>query len=172
MSLVSNFQIAMLCYNENYDFKKQFHRRKFTPEEDQALIYFVCKNGSYDWKKISEYMPGRTAKQCRDRYCNYLSEKTINEPWKKEEDEILLKYLSFVGPKWVEISKHIPGRSGSNVKNRWYKHLCKYYTYIPEELTYRIESNIPKIPTKRTQKKEKTNFDNIIKQYSIESLLI
>ena len=43
-------------------------------------------------------MPGRSAKQCRDRYVNYLLEPQKKEPWKDEEDEIisnrLMNYIS------------------------------------------------------------------------------
>jgi hypothetical protein len=31
-----------------------------------------------------------------------------------------------IGPKWVEISKYLVGRSGNDVKNRWHKHLAKW----------------------------------------------
>ena len=30
-----------------------------------------------------------------------------------------------LGNHWVEISKHLEGRSGNSVKNRWHKHLKK-----------------------------------------------
>jgi hypothetical protein len=70
-------------------------------------------------------MPGRTARQCRDRYKNYLMESLVNAPWSPEEDAILLDRFQLLGPKWVEIGKLLHGRSGNNVKNRWYKHLKK-----------------------------------------------
>lgn len=167
-----------ICYNknDNYEYKKQYYKRKkFTPEEDKALKFFVYKTGSFDWKKISEFMPGRTAKQCRDRYCNYLSETIIDEPWSKEEDDVLLYYLSFIGPKWVEISRHIPGRSGSNVKNRWHKHLCKIFAYIPDKINMTkngFEISTKKIVSIKDSKNiEKKDDNNVLKQYSIESLL-
>jgi hypothetical protein len=38
---------------------------------------------------------------------------------------VLIAKFHQIGPKWVEIGKLLSGRSGNNVKNRWYKHLCK-----------------------------------------------
>jgi hypothetical protein len=38
---------------------------------------------------------------------------------------MLLDRFRLLGPKWVEIGKLLHGRSGNNVKNRYYKHLKK-----------------------------------------------
>ena len=46
-------------------------RRKFTPGEDERLRNIVLRNGPKKWQKIALEMPGRTARQCRDRYQNY-----------------------------------------------------------------------------------------------------
>lgn len=100
-------------------------RIKFTPQEDTTLKYLIKEFGCHDWKRIASMMPGRNPKQCRDRFTNYLSDIHIEGPWQKEEDEILLSLLSIIGRKWVEISQHIPGRTGNDCKNRWYKHLYK-----------------------------------------------
>ena len=146
-------------------------RKKFTPEEDEILKMLLNQDKSYNWKNVSEFLPGRTPKQCRDRYANYLSNYISNEPWKKEEDELLLMYLSLFGTKWVEISHHIPGRSGNNVKNRWYKHLCKYYTFIPSNGN--SLTNTIKISSNNNEKiKKEKNYQIIKEKYSISSLLI
>lgn len=124
--------------NDFYSEKSQIcpikKRKMFTTQEDQILLNLVQKIGSKNWEKISKLMPGRSPKQCRDRYCNYLSEPIKKEAWNAEEDEVLLSLLMIIGPKWVEISKYLPGRSGSNVKNRWYKHLIKKYSFLNEEM--------------------------------------
>jgi hypothetical protein len=49
----------------------------------------------------------------------------VNRPWSPEEDSILIERYHLLGPKWVEIGKLLNGRSGNNVKNRWYKHILK-----------------------------------------------
>ena len=140
-------------------------RRKFTPQEDERLKFLFFHIGSHNWTTISKYMPGRTPKQCRDRYCNYLSQPHKKEPWSPEEDKIILKMLSLIGPKWVEISKYIPGRSGSNVKNRWYKHLRKINQNEKLLVSLKVSKEKPKDETQN-------NVVNPLDQYSISSLLI
>jgi hypothetical protein len=70
-------------------------------------------------------MPARTARQCRDRYKNYLVEDLVCEAWSPQEDAVIVDKFREIGPKWVEISKFLNGRSGNHVKNRWHKHLSK-----------------------------------------------
>lgn len=43
-------------------------RKKFSPEEDEQLKKLVEKMGSKKWGNIAKFMPGRTGRQCRDRY--------------------------------------------------------------------------------------------------------
>jgi hypothetical protein len=100
-------------------------RCKFSLEEDNKLRSLVAGLGTRSWDRIGCFMPGRTARQCRDRYKNYLMDSLVNRPWTPEEDSILIDRFHLLGPKWVEIGKLLNGRSGNNVKNRWYKHITK-----------------------------------------------
>ncbi|OHS97144.1 hypothetical protein TRFO_36701 [Tritrichomonas foetus] len=95
-------------------------RRKFTPAEDQLLLQMIEVNGPHRWDSIAESMPGRSGRQCRDRYKNYLMETLKNGPWTPEEDELLTKKYIEYGSHWSLISKFFPGRSTNNIKNRWY----------------------------------------------------
>ncbi|KAK8888763.1 hypothetical protein M9Y10_033502 [Tritrichomonas musculus] len=154
-------------------------RQKFTPQEDDKLKYLISENGTHNWNIISQEMPGRSAKQCRDRYCNYLSAPHSNLPWRTEEDQILLSLLSVIGTKWVEISRYLPGRSGPNVKNRWYKHLNKIYSYQPNEdinnniIDIKKETNDQLINSNDDDNKNEIDpYDKLIMQYSISALLI
>jgi hypothetical protein len=105
--------------------KEVLPRRKFTPEEDSQLRVLVDKIGTKTWDEIAQFLPDRTARQCRDRYQNYLVGSLVTRPWTPEEDALLIEKFHQMGPKWVAIGKLLSGRSGNNVKNRWYKHLCK-----------------------------------------------
>ena len=102
-------------------------RTKFTQEEDNKLRKLVEKYGTKNWEEISKHMPRRCGRQCRDRYCNYLEPGLSSTEWTEEEDALVLELYSKYGNHWVEISKHLSGRSGNNVKNRWYKYLYKLY---------------------------------------------
>jgi len=115
-------------------------RRKFTHEEDERLRSLVEGFGTSHWESISQFMPNRTARQCRDRYKNYLLDSIIVAPWQPEEDEIIRLKFGEVGPRWVEIAKCLTGRSGNHVKNRWHKHLSKKNP-LPQK------ARLPKFPS-------------------------
>jgi hypothetical protein len=99
-------------------------RHLFTPDEDRRLRALVGRLGTKNWEDVVRYLPGRTARQCRDRYKNYLTDSLTIRPWTPEEDAFLIEQFHQIGPKWVQIGKLLSGRSGNNVKNRWHKHLC------------------------------------------------
>jgi hypothetical protein len=105
--------------------RQQSARRKFTAGEDEKLKDLVERYGTKSWEEIAQYMPERSARQCRDRFKNYLDNELISDPWQPHEDQLLLQKYREIGPKWVEISRLLPGRSGNTVKNRWHKHLSK-----------------------------------------------
>ena len=94
-------------------------RRKFTPEEDQQLRMLVEENGAHKWDYIAASMPGRTGRQCRDRYQNYLCPGISRDEWTQEEERLLLEKHAEYGPQWAKISKFFQGRTGTALKNRW-----------------------------------------------------
>jgi hypothetical protein len=102
-------------------------RRKFSAQEDQKLRNLVDTMGTKSWEAIAKFMGDRTARQCRDRFKNYLLDHLITEPWTPEEDAIVIQQFQLIGPKWADIGKLLSGRSGNNVKNRWHKHLHRLY---------------------------------------------
>lgn len=108
-------------------------RKRFTPEEDRTLKALVAKMGSKIWDEIALHMPNRTARQCRDRYSNYLFKEITHQPWTPEEDRLILEKYQEYGPHWVKIAKHLNGRSGNNIKNRWHKCLSKKSLGRPPE---------------------------------------
>jgi hypothetical protein len=101
------------------------HRSRFTLEEDIKLRSLVNNLGTKNWDEIARFMPSRSARQCRDRFKNYLRDCLVTNPWTSQEDALVIRQYHLIGPKWVEIGKMLSGRSGNNVKNRWHKHLCK-----------------------------------------------
>jgi hypothetical protein len=111
--------------------KQTLPRRKFTLEEDMKLRTLVESLGTKSWEEIARFIPERSARQCRDRYKNYLLESLVTEPWTPEEDALVVQKYHQIGPMWVEIGKMLSGRSGNNVKNRWHKHLCKLDEPMP-----------------------------------------
>ena len=106
--------------------KSKTHRVPFTKEEDDQIIELTEKYGYNQWNVISSYIKGRTAKQCRDRYSNYLVPGFFKGEWSKEEDSLLIKMYNQFGKKWSILKRFFPNRSSHSIKNRWNYFLSKH----------------------------------------------
>lgn len=95
----------------------------WSKEEDQLLVMLISQEFS-NWGHLSRQMPGRTAKQCRERWFHYLDPSIRHTPFTAEEDELILKIQSEIGNKWAKIAENLPGRSANSIKTR-YLALCK-----------------------------------------------
>lgn len=95
------------------------HKRQFTAQEDQLLRKAVEKYGTKKWEIVSQLVPGRNVRQCRERWENYVDPSLKQRKWTLEEDEILIKVYDRLGPRWRLITGHFDGRSVNNVKNRY-----------------------------------------------------
>lgn len=98
---------------------KPHPKEKFTPAEDVKLRALVQFLGTSSWNKVAEYMGTRNARQCRDRYKNYLAPNLSTRPWTLEDDEKLNNLINTMGRKWSQIAKEFPGRTDINIKSRW-----------------------------------------------------
>lgn len=94
-------------------------KSKFTPEEDTKLSDLVREYGSDDWPQIARLMPGRNARQCKDRWNNFLSPAVVNGPWTEEEEATLCTRFAMLGNSWKLIATFFPGRTEINVKSHW-----------------------------------------------------
>ena len=100
-------------------------RKKFSHEEDEQLKMLVNTMGCRKWDNIAKFMSGRTGRQCRDRYQNYLSPGYSSEKWTEEEDELLLCKYQEIGSKWSKMVVFFKKRNANALKNRWYYYLSK-----------------------------------------------
>ncbi|OHT12834.1 Myb-like DNA-binding domain containing protein [Tritrichomonas foetus] len=94
-------------------------RKKFTPEEDEILRDLVGKMGPKKWDEIALQIPGRSGRQCRDRYNNYLVPGFFNGQWSPEEDRLLSERVREIGSQWSKIATFFVNRSANALKNRW-----------------------------------------------------
>lgn len=103
--------------------KKPHPKSKFTDEEDAILRELVEQYGESDWHVIAGHMNGRNARQCRERWRNYLCPDVENGPWTEVEDKLLDEKYALYGPKWKLIATFFRARTDINVKSRWQVHV-------------------------------------------------
>lgn len=104
-------------------------REKFLPEEDEKLRKLVENYGTNSWETISQNMPGRNARQCRERWKHYLSSAKSKEPWTPEEDMLLYQKMEEFGPKWTKIATFFEDRTDIQVKSRWMQKFASHSNF-------------------------------------------
>jgi hypothetical protein len=110
------------------------HKRNlFTAKEDAHLRDLVTRFGIESWEKICASMPGRTCRQCRERWFNYLSPSVRIGPWSDGENALLLEKVCELGLRWKSLVIHFPGRTDINIRNR-YRQLQKSLGVSPETI--------------------------------------
>ena len=97
----------------------------WTQEEDQKLIAWVNKEGPGRWAQAASLIPGRSGKQCRERWFNNLNPDVKKGNWSIAEDELIFNLYQKYGSSWSKIAKYIPGRTENSIKNRFYSTLRK-----------------------------------------------
>jgi hypothetical protein len=110
---LSKFVLVMPKY------KKEFIRRNWTKQEDDLLISATKRNGQNDWPVIAEEISYRTPRQCRERWKTYLNPEIKQTPWTRNEDNELLSAHDLHNLKWAAISRLLPGRTPTNIRNRY-----------------------------------------------------
>ncbi|RWS06828.1 snRNA-activating protein complex subunit 4-like protein [Dinothrombium tinctorium] len=99
--------------------------------EDKVLIaavrkYGISKNNGNEkkqnkrWQKVAYFLPGRTNRQCRERYTLRLGvkERKIGN-YSIEEDKLILKYAKLFNYEWVKIEEMIKERNAKQIANRF-----------------------------------------------------
>eukprot|EP00904_Undaria_pinnatifida_P009906 jgi/Undpi1/6045/HiC_scaffold_2.g01319.m1 len=90
---------------------------QWSSKEDSVLMK-LATSGYKNWGVLSNHMPGRTSKQCRERWCHHLNP-TINKgAYSPEEDKIIVETQARLGNKWSQIAARLPGRTENSIKIR------------------------------------------------------
>jgi hypothetical protein len=94
-------------------------RSKFSVEEDSKLLDAVMRLGTAKWGAVARDVGNRNARQCRERWRNYVNPNLVpSNPWTDEEDAILVSLLLEMGGRWMAIHQLFPSRSVHDLKNR------------------------------------------------------
>lgn len=152
----------------NNNNQNKIKRAHFTAEEDERLKMLVAKYGEDKWSQISKEMNGRSTRQCRERWNNNLSPSIIKAKWTKEDDALLFKVISEIGLKWKVIEKFFPGRTSTNIKNRYncLKRFDELYRDTISSLNASKQNKIQKIASpKETQ--PVTQGDNTVENFTV-----
>jgi hypothetical protein len=94
-------------------------KAKFTADEDARLLALVDARGARCWGEIAGALGGRNARQCRERFANYLDPRLRRGEWAPEEDRLLERKVAELGARWNKIAKCFAGRSDNALRNRW-----------------------------------------------------
>ena len=97
---------------------KEFsHTSKFSEEDDEFIKREVLLRAVPDWSGIGKCI-NKSPRSCRDRYFNYLSDRILSPIWSMEEDLLLLKLYTSIGPRLLTIYKWFPNHSPSFIRSR------------------------------------------------------
>lgn len=93
-------------------------KRSFTKLDDEMLTRAVQSSRFIEWNEIAKKLGKWSARQCRERWKNYVDPSLSHDKWTYEEDQILLKRFEEIGSNWIKIKQFLPGRAVNNIKNR------------------------------------------------------
>lgn len=97
----------------------------WSPQEDDLLRRLVASEQK-NWGEVAAKIPGRTSKQCRERWHNHLDPSIVRGAYTAEEDRIILEAQARLGNRWSVIASMLPGRTEDAVKIRWKSH-CRVW---------------------------------------------
>ncbi|KAL7543498.1 hypothetical protein ACHAXR_012788 [Thalassiosira sp. AJA248-18] len=128
-----NGRSARECHDRWTRYLKPGSRKGQWREEEDAIVLRVIF-ASHDppftqWADLAPQLPGRTGKQIRDRWVNYLNPAINHLPFSRDDDLRLWQGHKELGKRWVEISVKIfhSTRSENHIKNRWYSAAFKKF---------------------------------------------
>ena len=131
---LKNRSAQQCMYRWTMNLEPSIKKGKWSKEEDEILHTKVNELGK-TWSSLKQYLPGRTTKQIRERYINYISLPSNTKEdncckWNDEKDKLLLEYYVIYNASWVKICKMIPGTSENSVKNRFYSLLRQFVNKV------------------------------------------
>ena len=100
----------------------------WSADEDLRLMTWVQEKGPIKWAQCAHLIPGRSGKQCRERWFNNLNPNVKKGDWTPEEDDLIFKLYVNYGSSWSKIAQHFKDRTENSIKNRFYSTIRKLYS--------------------------------------------
>jgi hypothetical protein len=95
-------------------------KNKWRPDEDQQLHALVDQYGT-NWNKIASFFPDRNARQCRNRWNNYVNPILDFSPLTPKEKALLAQkvteFTTGIGIGWHKIASFFRNRSDAYLRN-------------------------------------------------------
>jgi hypothetical protein len=94
--------------------------------DEDILLSSLIKAAKLRWGQIASTLNTeihhsvrvRTGKQCKERWSNHLNPDINRSEWSAKEELVLLELYRDLGNRWCVISKELPTRTESNIKNK------------------------------------------------------
>ncbi|CAG9322332.1 unnamed protein product [Blepharisma stoltei] len=138
------------CFDRYKSLKPGLIKGPWQPYEDVTLREWVKYEGPTGWSRCSLWIPGRSGKQCRERWSTMLNPGLIKRNWTREEESILFEMYKKYGKQWSLIAKSLPGRSVDSVRKHIWENKKKLQNQPPEpdeELS--IDPDVSDLPLKK-----------------------
>ena len=134
--------------HRQYRETRKASKRAWDERQDLNLLAMIAEIGPHQWELISNQMPGRSGKQCRERWHNQLNPLLKKTSWSTEEDWVLFILHQTLQSRWAKITDFLLGRSDNSIKNYWNSTLVHKHAEMNRELmmllkNYSGDSNSP-----------------------------
>ncbi|RMJ04967.1 hypothetical protein CDV36_014364 [Fusarium kuroshium] len=96
-------------------------RQRWSSNEDNTLKKLVQAWDPPDWNRIAQKIGPMTARQCRERYKNFLDPNLNKKEITQEEGATIDRLVEEMGKNWADVARRLGGRrTGNAVKNWWH----------------------------------------------------
>lgn len=94
-------------------------KQRWSDDETSRLEEIVGRYGPQNWSGIAQFIPGRSAKQCRERWRTFCDPEFNKDTWSHADEQLLIDLHAVHGSKWARISPFLDNRSPVAIRNRW-----------------------------------------------------
>jgi hypothetical protein len=122
----------------------------WSADEDHAVLSILAEVGSPRWREIATILKrrcgtGKSPKQCRERYRNYLNPTYSITEWGLNEKTLFIVLHKVLGNKWSQMTQYMEKRSDIAIKNHFY---CLIRKTLKRFAALTIPDTLVREPTK------------------------